>query len=242
MKKIRKWLVKNFVLGYVIVIRNQMYDAPRASRIIFPAFILMGITGITNPNWPVPNIPSIIAYIIVLLSLYFGFIHFHIPKFKVEWEELDVFQKFQYGQFKYDELTPVQRKEYKNIADEVMEFYNNYKPSMIESLISVIIDPFMSIPTIFKWKNFIEENYYKHFFYTILIVFIPLFLLLQFTNFYHHTPEFLYPFIGYMVGYTVNHLKEGRDLIKFKSPWDWNDVYAGAFGGCVAGLLNNLIF
>jgi len=88
----RKFLVRNFVLNYYINLFGKTYNAPRASRIIFP---LMCITGYLNIE---PDFWSWFFVGLTALSLYFGFIHFKI--FKISRYELDNSQKNQYDLFK----------------------------------------------------------------------------------------------------------------------------------------------
>jgi hypothetical protein len=115
----RKWLVKNFVLDYMINIFGKTYNAPRASRIIYPVFVITGIANILNDNWPTPNLFVWVMYLITLLVLFFGFVYFRLSP--VQWDELDEFQKFQYGSVKNDSLTVEQRKEW----IKIFEKYNN---------------------------------------------------------------------------------------------------------------------
>lgn len=116
----RKFLVKNFVLDYVLKIFGRMYVAPRASRIIYPIFLVTGYFVATNPNYPTPTIFIWFLYSLVTIVLYFGFIHFKIKRFRVKWEELDEFQKFQYGKVKQDSLTKSQYEEYLQINKKIL--------------------------------------------------------------------------------------------------------------------------
>jgi hypothetical protein len=106
----RNFLVKNFVLDYKFTIFGTTFNAPRASRIIFPIFMLTGWLCASNPNYPTPDITLWVMYIMTAVSLYFGFIHFRI--YKVTFSELDEFQKYQYGIFKPNELTQLEYKEW----------------------------------------------------------------------------------------------------------------------------------
>jgi hypothetical protein len=112
----RKWLVKNFVLDYMFKLFGKTYNAPRASRIIFPIFVITGLLVATNPDWPTPTPLIWLMYLFCATSLFFGFVYFKIKPAK--WEELDKFQKFQYGAFKINQLTPNQLKEYLQIYKE----------------------------------------------------------------------------------------------------------------------------
>ena len=124
----RKFLVKNFVLDYRgswfgwklkwFTIPKWEFNAPRASRIIYPLMVLSGFLSSTNPDWPNPYFLLWIIYGITLLSLYFGFLHFHIKGNEVKWEELDDFQKYQFGAFKSEDLTNEQYKEWLLLIDK----------------------------------------------------------------------------------------------------------------------------
>jgi len=112
----RKLLIEHFVLGYFFRIFGKLYNAPRASRVIFPLMVLTGYLNIE---------PSPLSWVvggITCIALYLGFIHFSF--FPVKWEELDVLQKLQYGLVK--PLSDTQRDEwlaiYKEKNDE--EFFN----------------------------------------------------------------------------------------------------------------------
>ena len=73
----------------------------------------MAITGYfsaTNPDYPTPTLFVWVLYALLATALFFGFIYFRIST--VKWEELDEFQKFQYGSVKSDSLTEEQRKEW----------------------------------------------------------------------------------------------------------------------------------
>ena len=115
----RKFLVKNFVLDYMVSIFGKTYNAPRASRIIFPTFVITGIANVLNDNWPTPTLFVWFMYLITLLVLFFGFVYFRF--FPVKWEELDEFQKLQYGSFNNHKLTTDQLAEW----IKIFEKYNN---------------------------------------------------------------------------------------------------------------------
>jgi hypothetical protein len=110
--KIRKFLVSNFVLDYWITVFGKRFNAPRASRIIFPLMAIAGYVHVTNESilsWGLIGL--------VLASLYFGFLHFKF--FPAKWEELDDVQKCQYGMVKSGKLTPEQFKEWTIIFEKL---------------------------------------------------------------------------------------------------------------------------
>jgi hypothetical protein len=119
MKKIRKLLVRNFVLDYTVNLFGKRYNAPRASRIIYPLMAITGWFAVTNPDYPTPTFLVWVLYALLATSLFFGFVYFRF--YPVKWEELDKFQKFQYGFFPYANLTTLQYQEWITICSEMQE-------------------------------------------------------------------------------------------------------------------------
>lgn len=117
--EIRAFLVKHFVLDYILTIFGHKFNPPRASRIIFPCFIVTGWFCSTNDNYPTPYLGLWILYFLTAIVLYLGFVHFLI--FKVKYSELDKFQKFQYGRHKPEKLTVMEYAEWLEICNE---YYN----------------------------------------------------------------------------------------------------------------------
>ena len=91
----RKLIVKHFALNYTIKIFGIQSTALRASRVIFPTFILGAILTFINPQYPTPTWYTLTAYALMAISVFFGFIYFKISP--VKWHELDDAQKWQYG-------------------------------------------------------------------------------------------------------------------------------------------------
>lgn len=125
MKTIRKFLVRNYVLDYKGNFFGWKYNAPRASKILYPQMVITGYIVVTNINWPTPTLLIWILYGLLALSFWFGFPWFGLGYFSLfppKWEELDDFQKFQYGHFKGDSLSSEQFQEWLKIAQK---FYEN---------------------------------------------------------------------------------------------------------------------
>ena len=112
----RKFLVKNFVLDYQIRLFGKCYNAPRASRIIFPLFVITGMANALNDNFPTPTTLIWILYALTALALFFGFVYFHI--YPVKFSELDNYQKLLYGFFAFERLTKDEIKEWEAIKKE----------------------------------------------------------------------------------------------------------------------------
>ena len=115
----KKFLIKHFVLDYTIKILGWRSNAPRASRIIYPLVVLSGWISVTNPDCPTPTPLIWTLYSLLSISLYFGFIHFRY--FPPQWEELDDFQKFQYGVFKSTDLIKEELDEWMEISEKLSE-------------------------------------------------------------------------------------------------------------------------
>jgi len=110
----RKFLVKNFVLDYRVKLFGRQYNAPRASRIIFPIFVVTGLANAYNVNFPTPTAFIWFMYLLVAVSLFFGFVYFQIRP--VKFSELDNFQKLQYGFIALDRLTEKELEEWIEIS------------------------------------------------------------------------------------------------------------------------------
>jgi hypothetical protein len=112
----RKFLVKNFILDYRIKLFGKCYNAPRASRIIFPLFVITGIANALNDNFPTPTTFIWIMYALTALALFFGFVYFGISS--VKFSELDDYQKLLYGYVACDRLTQIELNEWIEIRKE----------------------------------------------------------------------------------------------------------------------------
>lgn len=112
----RKFLVKNFVLDYRIKLFGKCYNAPRASRIIFPIFVVTGMANALNENFPTPTTFIWIMYALTALALFFGFVYFSIRP--VKFSELDSYQKLLYGFVASERLTDKEVKEWIEIRKE----------------------------------------------------------------------------------------------------------------------------
>jgi hypothetical protein len=111
----RKFLVKNFVLDYRVKLFGKCYNAPRASRIIFPLFVITGMANALNENFPTPTIFIWVLYALSALSLFFGFFYFNLKP--VKFEELDNYQKLQFGFVNFTKMRTKERKEWKKIKE-----------------------------------------------------------------------------------------------------------------------------
>lgn len=99
----RKFIVRNFALGYYVKMFGKVWGAPRASRIIFPLMVITGVLNLYNESYPTPNLYVTVSLVLTALALFFGFFYFRW--FPVRYSELDFSQKIQFGQLKPDELS-----------------------------------------------------------------------------------------------------------------------------------------
>lgn len=115
---LRKIIVKLFALGYIIkTSKTKAITFLRCGPIIALSLVVSGYFGATNPNYPTPSFSIWILYCITVYFFFLGFIYFRI--WPVKWEELDYWQKFQYG-FKMKHKMSIQElNEWKIIYDEV---------------------------------------------------------------------------------------------------------------------------
>lgn len=92
----RHLLIKLFVLDYFFKVFGTTFNIARVNVILYP---LISITGLViiffTPYWPIPTTTLWVLYFLNAIVLFFGFIYFRFKP--VKWEELDNFQKFQYG-------------------------------------------------------------------------------------------------------------------------------------------------
>jgi len=120
---IRLFIVRQFALNYLIKIFGigPWRTGLRCTRIIFPLVAITGYFWVTSPDYPNPTALAIVLFILMCISLFIGFIYFRI--WPVKWEELDDFQKYQYGYIKEEKLTPEQYIEWLRILDELILKY-----------------------------------------------------------------------------------------------------------------------
>lgn len=112
----RKFLVKNFVLDYQFKFLGKHFNSPRASRIIFPLFVITGIANVLNDNFPAPTLLIWVLYILTATALFFGFVYFQI--YPVKFSELDKYQKLLYGTVALERLTKEEVEEWNKIKKD----------------------------------------------------------------------------------------------------------------------------
>lgn len=108
------------------------------------------------------------------------------------------------------------------------------KSTAFKNLVKNTIN-FLVSPTKIFGKNFIKNRYHLHFFLTLGIVLALMTFAYFFMSFY--PPIFVALAAGWFLGHTGNLIREGYLEDKGVTIFDWNDVFAGAWGGIVASVL-----
>lgn len=107
------------------------------------------------------------------------------------------------------------------------------KSTVFKNLVKNTINFLVSPPKIFG-KNFIKNRYYLHFFLTLGIVLALMTFSHLFMAFY--PPVIVALVAGWFLGHTINLIREGYLEDRGRAVFDWNDVFAGAWGGIVASI------
>lgn len=98
------------------------------------------------------------------------------------------------------------------------------------------IKKFFSDMKFFFSKDFIKQNYHKHFGYSLVLTIPCMWFML---NYMHlaDTPFWFHIFIGGFGARGVNFCKEWHHGIKYKAPWSWEDINFGTYGGLLAPVI-----
>lgn len=98
-----------------------------------------------------------------------------------------------------------------------------------------IIKFFSDLKFFFK-KDFIKQNYYKHFVYSLMLTVFCIWFML---NYMHlaDTPNWFHIFIGGLGARIVNFAREWYYGIKVKALLSWEDINFGTYGGILAAII-----
>lgn len=107
------------------------------------------------------------------------------------------------------------------------------------SLLKTMSTFFTSFSDIF-FKNFVKQRRHLHFSLSVAIVLASFIFAYYFMNF-DGGPVWVYLVIGWFQGYAINWLREGYYQEFHEAPFDYLDVYAGAYGGITASILYLII-
>jgi hypothetical protein len=103
-----------------------------------------------------------------------------------------------------------------------------------------VIKFFSDMKFFFK-KDFITQNYYKHFAYSIVLMIPCMWFMLN----YMHLADTPFAFQVFVSGFgakAINWVREWYYGIKYKAPWSDEDINFGTYGGIIAGIIGALIF
>lgn len=90
-------------------------------------------------------------------------------------------------------------------------------------------------------SDFKKENYHKHLFYSLVLTYFSMLILLK----YFHladTPVLFKIFVGGFGAYAVNFAREWYMGLKFKAPWSFTDLNMGSYGGIIGAILALLTY
>lgn len=135
--------MKHFALDYISVIFGLPINWVRAANWLFPSFLLGGIWAVySEANFI--NLPGILILLWIALMVFIGFIYFRIVP--VNWDELNISQKFQYGHAIFSgQLTKKKELSLKQ-QDEWIEIYETYGKDIYG-------DPYENIKKKYKFYN-----------------------------------------------------------------------------------------
>lgn len=97
----------------------------------------------------------------------------------------------------------------------------------------------------FFTKDFVKQNYHKHFLYSLVLTIPCILLMLKFMHL-ADTPILFQVFVGGFGAKAVNWVREWFYGVKYKAPWSEEDInfgtYGGIIGASIAVVLYSLIF
>ena len=169
----RKWLVRNFVLGTWVKAFGKTWHTLRAPRVTVPVLVATALVIITDPLYPAIQWYDIVLLALLAACFELGFSFFPFSYFKlnpVSYEELDDEQKLDWlrahesGQLttaKYNKagvhlngLTPDQMKEKERLV-KVMESKYNDPMESLKNVLPLLV----SLGVIILWYIFIAPLY-----------------------------------------------------------------------------------
>ncbi|MFJ1429474.1 hypothetical protein ACILE2_01550 [Capnocytophaga canimorsus] len=88
----RKHIIKFFALDYKVFIFGRLVSFTRSANVIFPLVVLCGYLNLSDKTCLVP---TIFAYCLLAIALFFGFVYFRLKPLKqVDYDYFDQVQKF----------------------------------------------------------------------------------------------------------------------------------------------------
>jgi hypothetical protein len=115
---------------------------------------------------------------------------------------------------------------------------DNHTP--FQGLLQSLWNPFKNFKNIFN-KDFIKERRHLHFSLSAVILF-AFFVFAHFFMKFNEAPFWVVLLFGWFGAWLINTLREGYREDKYDYPFDWLDVFAGAWGGITASIVYMIIF
>lgn len=102
------------------------------------------------------------------------------------------------------------------------------------------IKKYLTDTTKFFTKDFITQQYHKHFLYSLVLTFFSVWFLLLNADL-ADTGIFFQLFVGGFGAWVVNFLRERYYTKKYNAPFDFTDINFGSYGGIIGALLAVLL-
>jgi hypothetical protein len=93
----------------------------------------------------------------------------------------------------------------------------------------------------FFTKDFIKENYHKHFLYSLVLTIPSIWFMYEYMQLKDTGIGFTI-FIGGFGSRGVNFVREWYYGMKYKASWSWEDINFGTYGGIIGAIIAILIF
>lgn len=100
---------------------------------------------------------------------------------------------------------------------------------------------FFSDMQFFFTKDFIKQNYHKHFLYSLVLTIPSIWFAYEYM-YLRDTGIGFTIFLGGFGARAVNFAREWYYGIRYKAPWSWEDINFGTYGGIIGAIIAILIF
>lgn len=100
---------------------------------------------------------------------------------------------------------------------------------------------FFSDMKFFFTKDFIKQNYYKHFLYSLVLTIPSIWFMYEYMHLKDTGIGFTI-FVSAFGAKAVNWVREWYYGIKYKAPWSDEDINFGTYGGIIGGIIAAIIF
>jgi hypothetical protein len=100
---------------------------------------------------------------------------------------------------------------------------------------------FFSDTQFFFTKDFTEQNYQKHFLYSLVLTIPSIWFMYEYMEL-AATPIWFHIFMGGFGAKAVNFVREWYYGIKYNTPCSWEDINFGTYGGIIGAIIASQIF